>query len=113
MLGRTAVIRGNLKGNIEPPVFSLSPRQGWVTLKVGQANSHNALGEKVSQSKPLFSMPLHSHKFFVDGCLIDAACFAVSSYRLRQDRLEVIHILMMEKMNSGPAWLSRASCVTT
>lgn len=84
-----------------------------MTLRVGQANSHNALGEEVSQSKPLFSMSLHSHKFFVDGCFVDAACFAVGSYRLRQDRLEVIYILMMEKINSERALLSRSSRVAT
>lgn len=32
---------------------------------------------------------------------------------LRQDGLELIYILMMEKMNSWPAWLSRSSSVTT
>lgn len=69
VLGRTAAIRGNLKEEMQSLQYFLSHlEQGWVTLKIGQANSHNALGEEVSQSKPLFSMSLRSHKSFVDGC---------------------------------------------
>ena len=37
----------------------------------------------------------------------------MGSYRPRQDRWELIYTLMVEKINSGPAQLSRSSSVTT
>lgn len=43
----------------------------------------------------------------------DAACFDVSSYMRRQDRFQAICILIMEKINSRPARLSRFSPATT
>ena len=51
VLGRTAVVRERLRGDgpSEPLVFPLPPGQ------VGWANSRDALGEEVCQSKTLFS----------------------------------------------------------
>ena len=43
--------RENERGTLEPPARPLPPGQGGVTLKGGQANSHNALGEEIPQNK--------------------------------------------------------------